>query len=292
MRSAFYFSGSIIGILGEQGSGKSFVSLKLALEWANRFEFDLCFNFSINADYLYDYCLLNGYTWLLSRFLLNKIICKSVCDSRGNLQLDKWMSDQRTLYVLDEAGVFLNSRRFRDVNPQFLSDLAQVRHKSRRLFWIAQYYEMTDKILRSLTSGFVHCESMTIFDKKLAAPKIILQKYALYSARNYQRYLTKVADKVGGLKMFFTQRKLAQYTYQARLSQADLLLFEIYQSFQDNVEDNVVLHGKRDFTKFRKYYDISTSKNKIIEPEKSKQSFDNDSFITLDNYQENGVNKT
>lgn len=289
MSSAFYFSGSIIGILGEQGSGKSYVALKLALEWANKFEFDLCFNFSINLDRLYDYCLLNGYLWLLSRIYSNKIVCRSVSD-KGQLKLDKWMSENKTLYVLDEAGVFLNSRRFRDVDPQFLSDLAQVRHKSRRLFWIAQYYDMVDRILRSLTSGFVHCESITTFDKELCAPKILLQKYALYNSRNYQRYLQKVADKTGGIKMFFTQRKLADYTYQAPLSKADLLLFKVYQSFSDNIESSVSLIGKKDFSKFRTYsnvsadmlsnkIDITTNLDSLISSNKIDDDFSLDSII-------------
>ncbi|MGB5596712.1 MAG: hypothetical protein WBM62_22145, partial [Crocosphaera sp.] len=115
----------IYGVVGAQGSGKSFSAIKTVLPFANSAEYDLCFNYDIDLKALYDYCIVQGYTWVAFRILHNKVRVKDSED------LEEFMDFPKTIYILDEAGVYLNSRAFQSVPKTFLAQLAQVRHDSK-----------------------------------------------------------------------------------------------------------------------------------------------------------------
>ena len=53
------------------------------------------------------------------------------------------MTNSKTIYVLDEAGVYLNSRSFKDIDPAFHHALAQGRHDSYHL----HFYSVTLSIV-------------------------------------------------------------------------------------------------------------------------------------------------
>jgi hypothetical protein len=223
----------ITGILGDQGSGKSFATIKIALQYAEQIEFDLTFNFSVNLRAMYNYCLEMGYIWLLTRLRRGMI---RVRDSRD---LIDFMDRPKTIYILDEAGVYLNSRKYQDIDPEFLHQLAQVRHDGKMLWWIAQYYDMSDKMLRNLSGAFIQCLSEVRFNKKLGNSELYWQKVYLYKARDYKIFLNRVNEKMTGIKFWINSRKLASFHWEGILSAQDKMLFDIYQSFGSKVGDEV-----------------------------------------------------
>ncbi len=233
------FIQGINGIIGEQGSGKGFAMLKIGLLYANQIQYDLCFNFEIDEKALYNYCLEMGYTWLLSRILHNKIRVKNSKD------LISFMDLPKTIYILDEAGVYLNSRRFRDIDPDFLHEIAQVRHDCKLLWWVAQYPEMVDKMLRSLTASFIQVDGKQRFNKKLGNSELIWQRIYLFNARNFNIYLSKVHDKFTGIKYWLNARRLADFHWEGVLDYSDKMIFDIYQSFGYRVGDSVVKQIKK-----------------------------------------------
>lgn len=228
--SNIYIPG-IVGILGHQGTGKSFSAILVACRYANQIEFDLCFNFPINLEALWNYCRAMGYTWLMHRILHNKI------QYRSSEDLTEFMKTNRTLYILDEAGVYLNSRKFKDIDPQFLHDIAQIRHDGRMLWWIAQYFDMSDKMLRSLSSAFIVCDSQLRFNKKLGNSELHWKRIYLYPAKEFKIYLTKVAEKYTGMKYVINARRLSMYQWEGFLDETDRIIFDIYQSFGSRVGD-------------------------------------------------------
>lgn len=226
-----YIPGPITGFIGLPGSGKSFYALKLGLYLANKIEYDICFNFSINESALYEYCILNGYTWLCHRISRGKLIC------RESVDLQKFMPDRETriLYILDEAGVYLNARSFQDTPKTFLHSLAQIRHDSKLLFWCAQYYDQVDRIIRDLSASICLCNSITKYSASLGNLEIVGKKAFLFDSSSYKIYSTKVDGKVTGIKHLLAQKKLSLKCFFGPLDFEDKLLFATYNSFGERV---------------------------------------------------------
>ncbi len=221
----------IFAILGPQGSGKSYSAFKIACEFADRSQFDLAFNFSINQAALYRYCIACGYNWLAMRVYYNQ------CKFLDADDLEYFLRFPRHIYILDEAGVYLNARTFKDMQRRTMHDLAQIRHDNKILIWLAQYHDQVDKMLRQLTQGFCQCESQLRFNREMGNYKIYWQRIYIYNSRQYKIYLQKVADKVQGLKYWVNSRRLSEFHYEGMLSEADRMIFDIYQSFGARVGD-------------------------------------------------------
>lgn len=257
--SKLFIPGPITAVLGPQGSGKSFVAIKLALEYANKIEYDLTFNFSVNVRSLYEYSVLHGYTWLVSRILHGHIHCRPSND------LKLFMDRSKTLYILDEAGVFLQSRDFANIDKNFLRDLAQIRHDCKMLWWLAQYNDMVDRVLRDLTASVIQADCITRYSKKLGNYEIFIQRFFLFEARAYKIYLTKVADKSRGFPHFVRQRQLALRSWVGPLECSDSLLFDCYQSFGGKVEVGYVPTAYQNF--------ISNFSSEVVPNEDNFNSF-------------------
>ena len=61
-----------------RGSGKSLVAIQLALAQANLLNYGLCFNFDINADALYKFCLYKGYYNVIRQLKNGNVRVRSV----------------------------------------------------------------------------------------------------------------------------------------------------------------------------------------------------------------------
>ena len=223
--------GPISGILGLPGSGKTFIALLAGFEMAEELHLDIVCNFPLNAKALYYYFLLNGYTWLLSRLIHGDIQVRS-CANGSQLALSNFMQEKGTLYLIDEAGVYLNSRNFKNIPLDFLSDLAQIRHDCRRLFWIAQYRDQVDKTLRELTASYIVADCPTRYSRKLGNTELVGKYYRIFTTKNYEVYEKKIiSGSVAGIKATLTSMKLAEKTIVGGLTNIDKLLFKAYGSF-------------------------------------------------------------
>lgn len=230
MKSGLFIPG-ICGIFGNQGSGKSFSAIKVVCAYANQIQFDICFNFQVDFYQLYLYCIYNDYQWLAHRIYHNK------CRSKYCEDLETFFDLPKTIYVMDEAGVYINSRNFKKTTDGFLETIAQVRHDGKIFWYIAQYYEMVDKVLRDLSSSFIHVDSSLRFNKKLGNSEILWQRIYLFSQRNYRIYLEKVCYKFTGVKHWVNARRLSDFQWEGVLSDDDKMLFKVYQSFGSRVSD-------------------------------------------------------
>ncbi|NES25571.1 MAG: ATP-binding protein [Symploca sp. SIO3E6] len=226
-----YIPGHITGILGEMGSGKSFVSLLIGFEMAEELQYDVCVNFALDAKALYRYFVSCGYTWLLSRLMHGGIEVKPV-SSGQKVDLENWMSRRRCLYILDEAGIFLNARRFQSNSPQFLADLAQIRHDGRKLFWIAQFVDQVDKQLRELTQSYIYCDCITKYSRKLGSTELLFKNYRVFTTPQFKIFSDKVLGKKLGFKSWILSNTLALKSWYGSLTEVDRLLFDIYPSLE------------------------------------------------------------
>lgn len=224
--------GPITAVIGLPGAGKSFYALKIALRHIEDLQLKhLITNFDIDETKLYEYCSLAGYTYILSRIPRNFLIVRE-CSNIG-----RWLVDGDSLYILDESGIYLNSREFSAGGQErrdFLQCVSKIRHKNRLLFWVAQYYEQVDRVLRDLTASVLHCDSQTKYSKEIRNLVIHLQKAFLYDAVGWKLYCSKVDGKKKGFKALFQQNQLALQSWIAPLSDGDKVIFEIYSSFGDS----------------------------------------------------------
>jgi hypothetical protein len=198
---------TIIGIMGAIGSGKSHSQLKYGLDYANKREKQLVTNFPLNVKEIYKYaclpCFADGFLggirlelakldymlkWHWAKVRGKELPRKKykpllpwikVMMERGggiswiinpeNLQA---LMIPESVILLDEAGIFLNSREFAKTPKELLADLAQSRKDGCDLIYCAQFDEQVDKQMRLLTQYFWHCTGFSLWDKKLRRPSL------------------------------------------------------------------------------------------------------------------------
>lgn len=249
----------IVGIAGAIGSGKSFTQLKQALQYAEDRQKQLVFNFDINIKELYKYASmpkqyesLHGYFFFELRKLIIVLLqslglkifklpspksrfpwIKKLCETGGIIQIPspnylEALLIPESVVCLDEAGILLNSREFAKTSKQLLADLAQSRKDGCDLFWAAQFDEQVDRQLRLLTQYWIHCDSVSTYDKKLRRPKLAWKKIYWFRAADYNHWLQNTKDRGSHLKARFAYA----FKYEGGLlTPSDRQLFNVFNSF-------------------------------------------------------------
>ena len=255
---------TIIGILGAIGSGKSHSQLKYGLMYADKREKQIVANFALNIKAIYQYACLPNYIdslfgetrWELEKLLhvfkssLDVIFGKKPKKYRVKKPLLPWVKkcieegkgiswlinpkDLQALMIpeavilLDEAGVFLNSREFAKTPRELLADLAMSRKDGCDLIWCAQFDEQIDRQMRYLTQYFWHCTGTTIWDKKMRRPRLIFKCCHVFDATTYVQWVRNPKAMSNQIKTRFAY---AITTYSGPLSKADVQLFKCFDSF-------------------------------------------------------------
>ena len=209
---------SIYSIAGQIGSGKSFFQLKLALEMANLKEKQLVTNFPLNREALEIYCKKVGYKWVLDLLKYG-----GITEIHAPKDLQTLLLVQ-SVVCLDEAGILLNARSWKDTPRAFLSDLCQSRKQGTDLIWAAQFPEQVDSQMRMLTQFWIHASGLTYYDKISRLPKLYYKRYYFMDANTHNKWVSK---HVGHLKtrIFFSYRYHGGF-----LNPTDGLLFNCFDT--------------------------------------------------------------
>lgn len=221
----------LIGVAGAIGSGKSFTQLKQALRYCEKKHKTLVTNFEINERALFDYAVaakLEFVQRMVAKGQVSWIINpkrKIKGEMRPNLEA---MFIPNSVICLDEAGIFLNSRDFARTSTDLLSDLCQSRKTGVDLFWAAQFEEQVDKQFRLLTQYWVHCNSVSIYDKNSGQPRLKWKRIYWFTASDYFFWLSNVRDR----SSHFRTRMAYACDYEGGLlSKSDKMLFDVFDSF-------------------------------------------------------------
>jgi Zonular occludens toxin (Zot) len=221
----------IIGLSGAIGSGKSFTQLKWALAWAEKRNKSLVFNFRVNRSALRRYCVRRKYRNLI-RYIdndsLSEIVNPQQKTPKGTRPYLEALFIPNSVVLLDEAGIFLNSRDFASTSRSLLSDLCQSRKDGIDIFWAAQFEEQVDKQFRLLTQYWIHCASVAIPDRKTGKPILKWKKIYWFTASDYYHWLSNVRDQASH---FRTRLAYASDYEGGPLTSDDKLLFDVYDSF-------------------------------------------------------------
>jgi len=248
----------IIGIAGSIGSGKSFTQLREALQYADDRRKQLVFNFHVDIKELYRYAnmpreydsyvsgLVYDVRYALAYFcnmygLKTKYPKRTprlpwisqLCRTGGIIQIPspKYLEAlliPESVVCLDEAGILLNSREFAKTSKELLADLAQSRKDGCDLFWAAQFEEQVDKQLRLLTQYWIHCDSLSAYDKASRRPKLVWKNFIWFKAADYMQWVSNPKDRSSYVKARFAYGFKSQ---SGLLSQTDKQLFKVFDSF-------------------------------------------------------------
>lgn len=248
----------IIGLAGAIGSGKSFTQLKQALDYAEERQKQLVFNFEININELYKYAsapkqynsFIGYFTFEFTKLLFILLQCFGfkvkipatkprlpwvcrLCRDGGIIQIPapKYLEAllvPESVVCLDEAGILLNSREFAKTSKELLADLAQSRKDGCDLFWAAQFDEQVDRQLRLLTQYWIHCDSLSVYDKKMRRPRLFWKRVYWFRASDYMHWQSNVKDRGSHLKARFAYG----FKYEGGLlTSSDKQIFNIFDSF-------------------------------------------------------------
>lgn len=213
---------TITGFTGDIGSGKSLGQLKYALEQCNKKHKRLVCNFPINLQALKAYGYESKQHYLIWLADNAQVACVPSLNS-----LTELFTYPDSIVCLDEAGIFLNSREFSKTPKSLLSDLAQSRKAAIDLIYAAQFDDQVDRQFRLLTQYFVHCDSLTKYDKVSRRPKLHWQYYSYFKAAPYWKWVNDYRARSSAIRTY-----LASYhTTFGPLSKADKLLFNVFDSF-------------------------------------------------------------
>jgi len=227
----------ISAIYGKPGKGKSHFATFYGIYLANLYEKKLVSNFFFDPDKLALYCKLMGYSWLAEN-LNNGIIYYIDCEK----SLSDILSIKDSIVLLDEAAIFLPSRGSSHSTPkQVIKDLVQVRHDSQYLIYLCQNETQVDSFLRNLTEEIFHCNGQSKWCKKLRNQRLFWKTVHLFPPDHYAQWIADPKLR----KNPFKTRILATKSWTGMLTVSDLLLFQVYDSF-NRLENQHLQLGRGD----------------------------------------------
>lgn len=234
----------IIGISGDIGSGKSHTQLKEALNYCDRFEKNLVTNFPVNLEAMARYCHLKRLKYcqkMVSKGWVSMIASPFL---KGKPCLEALFIPE-SVVCLDEAGIFLNSRQFSNTSQKLLADLCQSRKDGIDLIWASQFNDQVDRQFRLLTQYWVHCDGVTVYDKKLRRPKLHYKRIYWFKAADYNDW---IEDRRARTSHFKTRFQFCCDYEGGFLNQSDRVLFDCFNSFArlDEVSPYASVHSSQE----------------------------------------------
>lgn len=213
----------ISAIYGKPGKGKSHFATFYGIYLANFYEKKLVSNFFFDEERLALYCKLMGYRWLLDN-LGKGIVFYIDCDKA----LSDILSIKDSIVLLDEAAIFLPARGSANNTPkQVIKDLVQVRHDSQYLIYLCQNENQVDSFLRNLTEEIFHCNGQSKWSRKLRNQELFWKTVHLFPPDHYAQWIADPKLRKNPIKT----RLLATKSWTGMLTAADMLLFQVYDSF-------------------------------------------------------------
>ncbi len=213
---------TIIGVVGEIGRGKSWTMLKKALEYANRKERTLVTNYLLDVAVLQEYCDRRGLDWLA-----DNIWSRHVFIERPHTLSALFIPD--SVVCIDEAGIFINSRNFKNIPLNLLSDLRQSRKDGIDVFWVSQTDNEVDKQWRELTQYFIFCKSVTTWNQQEKRPELQWKRIYSFTSADYNYWKRNYRDFCSHFKTRFAYAIDYEGGF---LSGADRLLFSAFNSLR------------------------------------------------------------
>jgi hypothetical protein len=246
-------------VCGLGGSGKSLYQLHFACKLANRKRTILVSNLALNLEELHKYCGMLKYGWLAHQIEMDRVHQLPGLDN-----VLKLFEYRRATILLDEAGIYFNTRHYAKMPPEVLAAMAQLRHDGNDLIWAAQYFEQVDKSFRMLCHRSTHAYGVSRYSPSLKNDELTFRNWATFDPISYEKWLEDKKARSLGLGGFIRTRMAAMKVESGLLRAIDRQAFKCFSSF-DRVED-AKAHGNPYTLHLKPYHQVGEiKKNQSIE---------------------------
>lgn len=224
---------TIYGICGDIGSGKSFYQLRFALDMCNKRQKRLLTNFGLNVPEIKKYAAMMGYGWVMWLCEQGQIATVNLgesADAGAKKPLSYFLNPELysdSIALLDEAGIFLNSRDYSKTPKSLLQDLAQSRKSGIDLIYCSQNDKQVDLQFRMLTQFFVHCAGLSKYDRAMKRPKLHWKCYYHFTSSQYWMWAENHKVRSNPLRSALA----ATHSQWGPMTAADRQLFNCFDSF-------------------------------------------------------------
>lgn len=214
----------ITALIGQQGRGKSFYMIWLALNHALRYCKRLVTNFPLNIAFLERFAIANNL-----RNLHKMIVAGDVIFIPGDVEY--LLSIPDSCVLLDEAAIFLGDAVTGSKLGYLISRFNQCRKRGIELFYTGQAFARIPKILRDITTAVIYCNGICTRDE-WGTPQLYRAKFTYFEPDEFEGWF---ASSKKSNWLFTKNHSYRQHHF--NLSSYYALFFNTYDSFIDVVAD-------------------------------------------------------
>ena len=129
----------VFGVFGGFGSGKSLYLVEKGIEFACYHRKQIAANFYLNDRVIREYGKKYNLDWL------------KICRVKHSLSFEELLSQEKSILLLDEAGIEIFSRNWSQRKNVELDALFRIRHYKNKLIYAAQEWNQVDIQFRRMT---------------------------------------------------------------------------------------------------------------------------------------------
>jgi len=214
----------ITAIIGQQGRGKSFYMIWLALNHAMKYFKRLVTNFPLDIAFLERFAVANNLPNLHKMISAGDIIFIP-----GDVEYLLSVPDSCVLF--DEAAIFLGDAVQGSKVSYLISRFNQCRKRGIELFYTGQAFTRIPKILRDITTGVIYCNGICTRDE-WGKPLLYHAKFTFFEPDEFDDWFASSKKS----NWLYT-RNHSYRRHHFILSSYFALFFNVYDSFIDVVAD-------------------------------------------------------
>jgi hypothetical protein len=210
----------ITAIIGQQGRGKSFYMIWLALNHAMKYCKRLVTNFPLNIEFLERFAVANNLHNLHKMISAGDIIFIP-----GDVEYLLSVPDSCVLF--DEAAIFLGDAIQGSKVSYLISRFNQCRKRGIELFYTGQAFSRIPKILRDITTGVVFCNGVCTRDE-WGKPLLYRAKFTYFDPDEFDDWF---ASSKKNNWLYTKNHSYKRHSFV--LNSYFALFFNVYDSFID-----------------------------------------------------------
>lgn len=174
----------VYGIFGSFGAGKTLYLVEQAIEFAEYHRKSISANFYLNDKWMRRYAKKYKYPWVAS-----------VCLIRHSLSFEELLSQENSILLMDEAGVEIFSRSWKNRKQVELDSLFRIRHYKNKLLYAAQDWTQVDIQFRRMTHLCLWVRGFQLY-RQHYDPVLVSRLILFFNPHKFEDFLENPINKV------------------------------------------------------------------------------------------------
>ncbi len=173
----------VYGLFGSFGAGKTLHLVEQAIEFACYHRKPIAANFFLNEKFIRLYGKKFNYSWL------------KMCRIKHSLSFEELMNQENSILLLDEAGVEIFSRSWKDRKKDEIDSLFRIRHYRNKLIYAAQDWTQVDIQFRRHTHICLWIRGFQYYPQ-FSDPQLISRLILYFHPSKFEDFLKDPINKV------------------------------------------------------------------------------------------------